>query len=181
MHLLKEIEKISKETKWTEKENDRFATQFKPQQTSIETFYDYNAITIINIIKDMHEVPKMLKDLLVLTGLIGLTQALYTYQNHENYSFHSYEKRVIYNQMILYLRRYEKITTRQYIPNETKESLSGEIHKYSFQDVKNCMDAFDENDFDLLAEIYSQMSLKQQQLFKQYFGLDRLEVKKLIK
>ncbi len=43
------------------------------------------------------------------------------------------------------------------------------------------MDAFDENDFDLLAEIYSQMSLKQQQLFKQYFGLDRLEVKKLIK
>lgn len=83
--------------------------------------------------------------------------------------------------MILYLRRYEKITTRQYIPNEIKESLSGEIHKYSFQDVKNCMDAFDENDFDLLAEIYSQMSLKQQQLFKQYFGLDRLEVKKLIK
>ena len=129
----------------------------------------------------MHEVPKMVKDLLVLTGLIGLTQSLYTYQNHENYSFHSYEKRVIYNQMILYLRRYEKITTRQYIPNEIKESLSGEIHKYSFQDVKNCMDAFDENDFDLLAEIYSQMSLKQQQLFKQYFGLDRLEVKKLIK
>ena len=64
--------------------------------------------------------------------------------------------------MLFYLRRYERIVNRQYIPQEKTPQIHIKSTEDEIQSIKNCIDSFAEEDFAFLEVIYSDLSQKQQ-------------------
>lgn len=179
MNLYSELQKISQEVGWNDQINEQFVSLYKQNKIEdLSNFYDYNVTVILELINDIHGISNTLKDILLLVGYIGLTKALNFYSLDHNYTFRVYEKRFIYNQMLFYLRRYERIVNRQYIPQEKTPQIHIKSTEDEIQSIKNCIDAFAEEDFAFLEVIYSDLSQKQQFLLRKYYGLDQLQVNK---
>lgn len=106
-------------------------------------------------------------------GTIGLIKAIDTFDSTKNYSFATYATRVIFNEVLMYLRKCKKWNTHMSLQQPIKQSYLHEeitLEETLADDtnfVEEILTNFDYEDANILL---SELNEKEQEILKYYFG-----------